>query len=135
MAMKGSSVDSAPSNNKELSKDIYDHLNSDKNIDDSVNSEAIEEDDKDPNFSKGNTMVDNGSVFGTSDNPPPPPASSLRRENNGVRCISSNSTIQDCANKKSKMYVGKNNGSFVGSKKASIAVSDVDGRAFDILLK
>ena len=122
--MKGS-VDFAPSNNKELSKDICDYANSDKNIDNSGSTEPVKKSDKDLNFSKGNN-ADNGSVFGTSDSPS---TSCKRGGNNGV-CITSNS-IHDSANKKST----KNIGSFVGGKKATIAVSDVDGRAFDILLK
>ena len=122
--MKGS-VDCAPSNDNEFSKDIYDYTSSDKNIDNSGNTEPVKISDKDLNFSKGNN-ADNGSVFGTSDNPS---TSYKGGGNNGV-CITSNS-IHDSVNKKSE----KNIGSLVGGKKASIAVSDVDGRAFDILLK
>jgi len=105
MATKGESVEEfTTSNNKELSKEKCDYSSSDKNTDNSVNSEPVKICDKDLNFSKGNN-ADNGSVFGTSDNP----SASRKR--------------------------GENNGAFVGGKKASIAVSDVDGRAFDILLK
>lgn len=134
MATKGESVEEfTPSNNKELSKGKGDYSNSDKNTDNSVNSEPVKICDKDLNFSKGNN-ADNGSVFGTSDNPS---AASKRGENNGV-CIktekNSNNSIHDGGSKKSSSVV-KNIGTFVGGKKASIAVSDVDGRAFDILLK
>ena len=135
MATKEESVeDLTPSNNKELSKEKDDYSNSDTNTDNSsVNSEPVKKGDKDLNFSKGNN-ADNGSVFGTSDNPS---ASCKRGENNGV-CIktekNSNNSIHDGGSKKSSSVV-KNIGAFVGGKKASIAVSDVDGRAFDILLK
>ena len=134
MATKGESVEEfTTSNNKELSKEKGDYSNSDKNTDNSVNSEPVKICDKDLNFSKGNN-ADNGSVFGTSDNPS---ASCKRGENNGV-CIktekNSNNSIHDGGSKKSNSVV-KNIGAFVGGKKASIAVSDVDGRAFDILLK
>ena len=134
MATKGESVEEfTTSNNKELSKEKGDYSNSDKNTDNSVNSEPVKICDKDLNFSKGNN-ADNGSVFGTSDNPS---ASCKRGENNGV-CIktekNSNSITQDGGNKKYNS-VAKNIGTLVGCKKASIAVSDVDGRAFDILLK
>ena len=136
MATKEESVeDLTPSNNKELSKEKDDYSNSDTNTDNSsVNSEPVKKSDKDLNFSKGNN-ADNGSVFGNSDNPS---ASCKRRgENNGI-CIktekNSNSITQDGGNKKYNS-VAKNIGTLVGCKKASIAVSDVDGRAFDILLK
>ena len=119
-------VDTATSNRKELSQDTCDCANSDKNIDNIGNTEAVKKSDKDLNFSKGNNLH-NGSVFGTFDNS----STCKRGENNGV-CNPSNS-INDCANKNSK--TAKNIGSFAGGKKASIAVSDVDGRAFDILLK
>ena len=130
MATKEESVeDLTPSNNKELSKEKDDYSNSDTNTDNSsVNSEPVKKGDKDLNFSKGG----NGSVFGTSDNP-----SASRGENNGV-CIktekSGNSVIHDGESKKHHS-IAKNIGTFIGCKKASIAVSDVDGRAFDILLK
>ena len=136
MPSKGDSVEEfTPSNNKELSKEKSDYSNSDRNTDNSsVNSEPVKKSDKDLNFSKGNN-ADNGSVFGNSDNPS---ASCKRRgENNGI-CIktekNSNSITQDGGNKKYNS-VAKNIGTLVGCKKASIAVSDVDGRAFDILLK
>ena len=120
---------------KSFLKKKSDYSNSDRNTDNSsVNSEPVEKSDKDLNFSKGNN-ADNGSVFGNSDNPS---ASCKRRgEYNGV-CIktekNSNSITQDGGNKKYNS-VTKNIGTLVGCKKASIAVSDVDGRAFDILLK
>ena len=117
------SIENTLSKDKGLSKDISKYASSDKSLRNTFN---IQERDKELYFSKGN-IAENESVSGTSDN------SSLckKGEKNSV-CITSNN-MHDSINIKSKP--SKNLGSFVGGKKASIAVSDVDGRAFDILLK
>ena len=125
MTMK-TSIENTCSKDEGLSKDICNYASSDKNLPNTFNIQPVQERDKELYFLKGN-IAENESVSGTSDNP------SLRKkgEKNSV-CITSNN-MHDSINIKSKP--SKNLGSFVGGKKASIAVSDVDGRAFDILLK
>ena len=124
-------LDPTTSNNKVISRRNSKKLNSanpDKNIYNRINAETVKKcDNDDLNFSKAYNNH-NGSAFVTSDDS----TTCTKGENNEV-CNSSNS-LNDCVSKKSKS--AKNIGSFVGgNKKASIAVSDVDGRAFDILLK
>ena len=120
------SIENTLSKEKGLSKDICNYTSSDKSLLNTFNIQPVQERNKELYFSKGNN-AENESVSGTSDNP----SLCKKGEKNSV-CITSNN-MHDSINIKSKP--SKNLGSFVGGKKASIAVSDVDGRAFDILLK
>ena len=120
------SIENTCSKDKGLSKDISNYASSDKNLPNTFNIQPVQERDTELYFSRGNN-AENESVSGTSDNP----SLCKKGEKNSV-CITSNN-MHDSINIKSKP--SKNLGSFVGGKKASIAVSDVDGRAFDILLK
>ena len=114
-------------NSKQVSQEICQYRNPNENHDNGVNIETIKRSDKDLNSSKGKNL-DNGFAFGTFDKP----SAYKKGEANGVVSNTSNS-MNDCVNKKNKAV--KKFGSFNGGKKATIAVSDVDGRAFDILLK